>query len=272
MRVNDQVRKCVAFVGYQDASGKYQFAGSAFWLGRDASGAEKAKSAVLVTARHVIDGIRGLGLDEVWLRLNRSDGTSKWFSSQLADWVVHPTDKSIDVALLPAGIPADCDHLIFPLSRCVTPEVMQDNEVGLGDEVFIVGLFRHHSGSRRNIPIVRVGNLALLGEERIVTAGFGEMDANLIEARSIGGLSGSAVFLNLGSIRKLGGQLKIGTSEIFYLFGLIHGHYDASSTAVDSTESDGGVSTERVNTGIAIVVPFRSIQAVYDHWESRRAS
>ena len=43
-----------------------------------------------------------------------------------------------------------------------TPQVMKDKEVGLGDEVFITGHFTHHHGNRRNVPIVRIENLACI--------------------------------------------------------------------------------------------------------------
>lgn len=228
----------------------------------------------LVTARHVVESIRSKGLSEVWLRLNHTDGTSKWFSSSLEQWFVHEADGSIDAAILRAGIPDGFDHLVFPWSLCITPERMKENEVGLGEEVFIVGLFRHHHGNNKNIPIVRIGNLASVGEEKVVTRDFGEMDAMLIEARSIGGLSGSPVLLNLGSVRTIGGQLKFAEEGMEYLRGLIHGHFDTSQSAVDAAEDDtgGGVSVERVNTGIAIVVPFHSISAIVDAYEQRKIS
>ena len=43
------------------------------------------------------------------------------------------------------------------------------------------------------MPILRMGNLAAYPQERVQVEGV-EMDAYLIEARSIGGLSGSPVF------------------------------------------------------------------------------
>jgi hypothetical protein len=51
----------------------------------------------------------------------------------------------------------------------------------------------HHTGDLKNVPIVRVGNLASYPSEQIQTRAFGRMEAYLIEARSIGGLSGSPV-------------------------------------------------------------------------------
>ena len=243
------------------ADGAMRLAGSAFFIGE--GGAERrADNVFLVTAKHVIDGIRRLGLTEVYLRANATNGESVWVQCQSNDWLFHPSDASVDVALLRAGIPAEFDHLVIPHSLCATDEVLKSNAVGLGDEVSVVGLFRHHHGNRRNIPIVRVGNLAVMAEEKVATKDFGLVDAYLIEARSIGGLSGSPVFLNLGVVRYIDSQVKHASGgPMFYLLGLIHGHYDVPNSIVDTSEVDtpDPLSTERVNTGIAIVVPMHKI-------------
>ncbi len=265
MLVPDDVRKCVAFLGLRMADGNFRFAGSVFFLGRDLQGKPQADAVYAVTAKHVIDYIRGTGVEHVWLRLNLKDGDATWFQTSLKDWFVHPTDTSIDVAILKIGLANTFDHLVFPYSLCITDERVRENEVGLGDEVFITGLFRHHHGSRRNIPVVRVGNLACMGEEKISTKSFGDIDAFLIEARSIGGLSGSPVFLNLGTTRIIAKQMKFTIGNPNYLLGLIHGHYGEAAH-----EDDGdNLSPDRVNTGIAMVVPFHKIDEVITAHEKK---
>lgn len=240
------------------ADENYRFAGTAFLL-------ERNSTIYFVTARHVIDGIRDKGLNETYLRLNIKDGTASWFRVPMKQWLTHPNDISIDVAFVKFSVQSIFDHLVIPYHLCITERIMEEQEVGLGDEVFITGLFRHHYGNTRNIPIIRVGNVACLEEEKVSTRfGSGLIDAYLIEARSIGGLSGSPVFLNLGSIRRKGGSNTISTSAPIYLFGLIHGHYDTESTSIDEAmpDEEGGLSVERVNTGIATVVPFKIIDEV----------
>jgi hypothetical protein len=208
----------------------------------------------------------------VYIRLNLKSGNSKWYFTELSAWYTHPTDASIDVAILNVGVPEECDHLVIPSFLGLTEAKSQEHEIGLGDEVFITGLFRHHHGSNKNIPIVRVGNLACLDEEHVVTS-LGEMDAYLIEARSIGGLSGSPVFLNLGIIRMVKGQIVHATKGPIILFmGLIHGHFDVKTNAVDMNNVlDGnGLTTEQINTGVAIVVPFRVIEKVLLAFEAQQ--
>jgi hypothetical protein len=61
-----------------------------------------------------------------------------------------------------------------------------------------VGLFSEHQGAERNIPIVRVGNIAAMPEEPVLTTSWGAIDAYLIEARSIGGTQRFARFRQSG--------------------------------------------------------------------------
>lgn len=271
MIVPDDVRKCVAFLGYQIADGTFRFAGSVFFLGRDKKNSPKAEPVYAVTAKHVLDGIRAKGLDRVLFRVNLKSGEAKWVSVPLNGWFSHPTDASIDVAIFKTGLSEELDHLVLPYSLCINDEKMKEHRVGLGDEVFVTGLFRHHHGSRMNIPIVRVGNLACMTEEKVSTRHFGEIDAYLIEARSIGGLSGSPVFLNLGTTRLIDSQIRFATGQIFFLFGLIHGHYDVEASSIDELEPTvtDALSVERVNTGMAIVVPFHRIDETVRAFEAR---
>lgn len=273
MIVPDEVRKCVAFVGLQMADESFRLCGTAFFFGLD-DASNRITEMWAVTAKHVIDGIRNKGLNKTFLRLNTDSGEAIWAEAPIEEWFCHPTDASIDVAVLRLGMPNGADHRVLPLSLCATDEQMKEHEIGVGDEVFVTGLFRHHHGTKRYIPIVRVGNLACLTEERVVTQGFGEMDAYPVEARSIGGLSGSPVFVNLGSMRSKSGGLTIGAGgPRFLLFGLIHGHYDVDASELDELDQDTIVSSQRehVNTGIAIVVPFNSFFSVVQAWRDAQS-
>jgi hypothetical protein len=135
-------------------------------------------------------------------------------------------------------------------------EVISKENIGIGDEVFLTGLFVNHLGKKRNIPIVRVGNIAAMPEEAIATRN-GNMDAYLIEARSIGGLSGSPVFVHLAGLRILGDQINI-RPHSWYWLGLMHGHWEFPLAAEDVVVQDSATK-EAVNMGIGIVVPSPKI-------------
>jgi hypothetical protein len=81
---------------------------------------------------------------------------------------------------------------------------------------------------------------------------IGKMDAYLIEARSIGGLSESPAFVYR--------TVPFCTGN-FYLLGLIHGHRDIAPELKNDLDMPHDLF-EKVNMGIAIVVPAKKILEV----------
>jgi hypothetical protein len=115
------------------------------------------------------------------------------------------------------------------------------------------------------MPIVRTGTIAAMPEERI-NSDFGLIDAYLVEARSINGLSGSPVFVSTGFKSLVDGKQYVQWGRVgFYLLGLMQGHWDAPIPDVDDVLEDAPPqrTSEKkgkfVNTGIAIVVPATKI-------------
>lgn len=266
MQVPDEIRKCVVFLGYRMADGSDKYAGTAFWANRRI-GNTGQRFMYLVTAKHVIDGIQDKGYDKVWVRVNFKGGEAYWLETELKYWLYHPTDPDhVDVAVLPLPLPAEqIDHITYPIHSFATDDILSSEAIGIGDEVFITGLFHVHAGERRNIPLVRVGNIAAMPEEPVLTKKGTLMDAYLIESRSIGGLSGSPVFVHLGAVRLKDGHphVVIEGQPIFYLLGLLHGHWDTPLPDVDEVVEDEQASQRTViNMGIAMVVPAYKILEV----------
>jgi hypothetical protein len=79
-------------------------------------------------------------------------------------------------------------------------------------------------------------------------------DFYLIEARSIGGLSGSPVF-----VRQMIPADSFSWRQTLYLLGLIHGHWELPKGTENTLPTDDGVA---INMGIAMVVPARKILEV----------
>lgn len=263
MLVPNEIRRCVAFAAMQMANGEMRLVGTVFFLGKEIQGTDRSFH-YFVTAKHVIEGIRNKGLTRVFIRLNFKDGQSRWAETDISAWHFHPTNPRVDAAVFRAVLPEESDHLVYPLSGIVTPEVIESEQIGHGSEVFLVGLFAHHSGKQRNIPIIRVGNIAALPEEPVETS-IGLIDAYLIEARSIGGLSGSPVFVHLGRVRVHEDQLKFTKRGVFYLLGLMHGHWDVGLSDLDQAAPEADIQgKQRMNMGIGIVVPIEQILEVID--------
>jgi len=121
-----------------------------------------------------------------------------------------------------------------------------------GDDVVLIGLFPNRYGDRRNLPIVRAGIIAAMPEEKFRFRGKW-IDAYLIETRSIGGLSGSPVFLYRYGSRSNESQT--------WLLGVVRGHYGAVSTDIVDAE-DAGVET--ANMGISVVTPAEKLFTLLD--------
>jgi hypothetical protein len=80
------------------------------------------------------------------------------------------------------------------------------------------------------------------------------MEAHLIEVRSLGGLSGSPVFVVLPPFRRKGSAPSHEARA--YLLGLISAHWDQR---VRSDQFVDPVEEEKINQGIAAVVPAARI-------------
>ena len=262
MKIPDEIRKCIVFHGCNTCQGMKLF-GTAFLVG------EKLKDTnlsffFLVTAKHRIVAVRHKSVDQkVYVRINVSEGTFAFSETDVEGWVFHPSNSSVDVAILPFAPPSESDYLVYPLSEAATEDRIPKLGIGVGDEVFLVGLFINHTGSKRNIPIVRVGNIAGMPEEPVQTQ-QGLMDAYLIEAISIGGFSGSPVFVHLPPVRFREGKVKLLQGDYMYLLGLMHGHWILPIPDTDMIGQDAS-NREAVNTGIAIVTPVSKILEVINH-------
>jgi hypothetical protein len=259
VQIPDEFRKCVAFLAVEDTD-SFRFIGTCFFVSRPAFGNRSFR--YLVTARHVVDDLLN-GVDKLLVRLNTKIGDAVWSELPMDKWTFHPTDNGVDVAVMAANFDwSGFDHFHVALHAAATKEVMKREGFGIGDEVFVTGLFRHYKGERRNIPIIRIGNISALGEEKVQTKRYGAMEAYLVECRSIGGLSGSPVFLHSGAFRVVNNALKP-VDISFYLLGLIHGHWDTDAVDVDAIED--ATNIEKINTGIAIIVPVDKILEVLNH-------
>lgn len=272
MLIPDDFIKCVVFLGLsteEHGVESISWQGTAFAVTVPSEVAPPEKRYnYLVTAKHVVENIESTKLR---IRVNRrQDKTAVILNLENPNyhWWYHPMTKPedldyIDVAVSPWMPPREYELVTLPVDMFLTDEIIQNKGVGLGNEVFITGLFTRLAGEARNIPIVRTGNIAMIPNEPIYTR-KGLMDAYLIESRSIGGLSGSPVFvIQHGYDKEL---LKKGRFERpLYLLGLMHGHWYTQPNKIEDLGTlDVG---EQVNMGIAIVVPAKRIWEVLNQPE-----
>jgi hypothetical protein len=109
----------------------------------------------------------------------------------------------------------------------------------------------------------------MIPEEQIQTD-LGFADVFLVEARSIGGLSGSPVLVRetvgLDGQREDGSTLKLMGLGDTYLLGLVHGHWDINELELNKPQYTHD-PRRGVNLGVAIVVPADKIIEILERPE-----
>ncbi len=224
-----------------------------------------------VTARHVT---QDLIEKEVCITVNKREcvggGIMEICPIRPLTWFLHPTDVSCDVAVTQVSEIGDADIVPVPIEELLTADDVSKCDIGVGDEIFATGLFSEVRNSTRNIPILRHGNIAMMPGEQIQTK-FGYADVCLVEARSIGGLSGSPAFVRptaniplrdtrISGFLALANQVK--------LLGVVYGHWDVKESEINNPK----VNQDRkhgVNYGIAIVTPAIKIVETINRLELR---
>lgn len=259
MRISNNLKKCVVFIGTKmpdEPVEKIKYRGTGFFVSV-ASKIPNKSFPYLVTAKHVARQIEGM---DFYIRANSKDGKSVIFKAgDDVKWWFHPDPVyPADVAVLHFPLTTDLykslDCEMIEAGMLLTDKTRLEEEIGEGDEIFAVGLFSKHTGSEKNLPIIRMGNIAMISDEPIQSDQFGNMEAYLVEMRSIGGLSGSPVFVLRPACITID-DWKLPTSRWrIYLLGLVHGHWDVKAENADDAPQDNATNG-RVNAGIVMVVP-----------------
>jgi len=278
VRVPNEIRKSVVFLGRRVNDGDKEvlkLGGTGFFV--SVPGSKDHAHIYLVTARH---NVLTLQTGDYEVRLNDTTGGSRCVPiAKSTHWWFHPTEHT-DVAVMPFDCTDDVDMAPIPTSMFLTDEIVFEHYVGQGDDVYFAGLFTKLSGQSRNTPIVRRGTVAMMPEDPVPRVNLVDrtvdLEAYLIEARSVGGISGSPVFLRspIGldyNIHSRTGKRRIERAHIsggYHLLGLIHGHWEISPEKKDLIALPPPQRGEpSINLGIAIVIPAKKILDTLNHPE-----
>ncbi len=271
VRVPDVVFRCVGFIGEaveDDSSGiSGDLYATGFFIAAPFISPLLAqhRMAYFVTAGHVAKELSDKPI--CFLVNKRGGGVISFGNVWASQWWVHPTDRTADVAVIPVGPQPNADVKGVSVRDFVTNEDFTEKRVAIGDELFMTGLFTPIPGTTRNMPIVRHGNIAMLPEEQVQTK-LGYADVYLIEARSIGGLSGSPVFVR--TVDPEQGPTTDGSIRGMKLLGLMHGHWDIRESEINSPAIEHD-RKRGVNLGIGMVVPATKILEIINSPDSREA-
>jgi hypothetical protein len=256
LRIPDEALDCVMFLATQEGE-RLHYGGTAFIASMP--GADEKYFPYLVTAKHNIEmAKRNPG--RLVARFNVKGGSELLDLSKSE--VITPEDEGIDLAIF-----ADVDwskvldgrmrHLSLP-EMAATADFVKDDDIGVGTEVFATGLFAARRGESQNLPVGRTGTIAAMPIELDEDEWSGApYRAYLVEMRSLGGLSGSPVYVmtppRLSKSEEEGWYL----DQKLRLLGVIRGHwnYRAEVTAIDFEKAEGQLS----HSGIAIVTPIDAL-------------
>ena len=276
MLIPDLIRKCVVHLYEDDPAepGRKRPVGTAFGLCIELDHAPGHSACYLVTARHVVNGVRS-GSGMLYARFNQQGGGTLDVPVAPDDWVSH---RATDIAAIPLAIGPDVVEFKPLAADVVAPDdFVRNNRVGEGDDVFFVGLFTQFPGRIKNQPIIRFGKIALARHEPIAIrsdpapdADVMSVDAYLVETHSWGGSSGAPAFVYFEPSRRQWSR----THADAPLLGLVHGHYEIDAAVKFPGDIRYGDENGRVgiNTGIAIVIPASAIMELlmYDELAAAR--
>jgi hypothetical protein len=259
MRVADDILDCICYLSVKDKSQSYKHGGTAFLLGVPIEGNKDLNFPYLVTAKHCVERAKEYG--NLFVRLNSETGEAVYVETNTADWI-YSEDESEDAAVLPFLPPEPLQFRIktIPIGMAAVKAMREQNNIGIGDDIIVTGLFSRRWGERKNLPIVRAGVISAMADESEPLkddAGL-PFNAHLVELRSIGGLSGSPVFVYKewmpSSEKTKYSGIPLATTKIF-LLGIIRGHYDETrivNASIDFSDRD------RLHFGIATVTPIEA--------------
>jgi hypothetical protein len=263
VRVSEWVFNSVAFIGAAHTRDDAGYAlGDLHATGFFVKVPSKVRGVYLyfVTAHHVIKDLVEANSD-IYVSVNkRGGGKTELFSADPPMCYPHP-DKSCDLAIIPMENNPAAEIDPIPISELVTKQTAEEYGIGIGDEVYATGLFTEISHDHQNTPILRHGNISLMPAREIQTE-LGYAEIYLIEARSIGGLSGSPLFVR--PTVKIPAQPDniLVLRDRTKLLGVVQGHWDVKESEINSPT----INQDRkrgVNYGIAMVVPaYKIIEAL----------
>ncbi len=213
----------------------------------------------LVTAAHVIQKAK-----TPFVKFNKRGSGVEILDLPAARWRQHPHGDDVSVC-----------HVVIPTllfrtmgietERFVSLDSIGSQDIGIGDDIFMVGRFAQHSGNAtQNIPALRFGNIAAMPREPIITADGRRQESFLVECRSVPGYSGSPVFVYKSDFErhKRVNPLQV-ISDRFWLLGIDWCHLSDVAQVRDEETGAEESSFVRVNTGMAGVIPaWKILEAI----------
>lgn len=192
-KIPQPLTKCVFYVypSKDDALNNSEYGGTGFFFGIP-SKVWGEWYLYAVTNSHVIFQT---GMETPVIRVNVDGGGFDIIETQQINWDRHPDAHDIAVCHIQFDT-NKIDGMFFTKEAIVDEKFLKEYSVGPGDDIFMVGRFRVHAGRKRNLPVVRFGNIAAMNDEPLYNKFLKlTQESYLVEMRSIAGFSGSPVLI-----------------------------------------------------------------------------
>ncbi len=269
MRVPDVLQKNVVYLGHTDDCGIEVVRGTGFFVTLPAN--YGGHHLYLVTAMHVANML-GSTTDVFAIGNGPADKSGRMNLGR-TPWWFHPTDDTVNAAVMPLLPTLPLDFAYMSLEKWLADEVIAKGGIGIGDDVFTAGLYSPLRKLDVHLPIIRMGNIAMLPPGHVLPIEippkrYVYAEGYLIESHSYGGMSGSPVFVRETRYipAKADGthdvQLHVGGR--MYLLGIFQGHWTLSPTDINSNED---IRSGPLPRGLSFVVPGHQIMDILNRPE-----
>ena len=197
-RIDDQFLDCSIYLypTVENAKRGDAIGGTGFIVGVPYRRANGYTHRYAVTCSHVIRRGRA-----PVVRVNTRDGEFDVLDLAPDQWIHHPDGH--DIAVCPVSLPAnDFKYTWLPPELFVTKKLIEEEDIGPGDEAFFVGRFITHEGRQRNLPTARFGNISMMPWEKVTNRMGLDQESFLVEGRSRPCYSGLPLFVFLSAFAK----------------------------------------------------------------------
>jgi len=261
MRLYDDARKLVVYLGYPKAGNNRDLrtiVGTGFLIEHD-------NTSYLVTAGHVAQLLEDRS---VGVRLTDRRNFARVLEFSNIKWWFHQ-DASVDVAAMEFSTPEWADVSPWHTKWFVTAFKRGTKNIGAGDMAHIVGAFKFLPGTKRNMPTVHTGHIALMADEEPIPIKHWRTEGYLIEAQTLDTLSGSPVLVRRSLTTKMkisnldSKPLNVWLHGSLWLLGLWHGAW------YGKPKERGRIpgNDVRIPAGMGICVPAIKIIEVLERAE-----
>jgi hypothetical protein len=239
-----------------DAKNSSELGGTGFFFGIPYSGSGSRIFLYAITCHHILLDIKP---DPIVLRINTREGKFDTIKTNYDDWTAHPNGDDVAFMRLDLGENHNFEIGIIPPDDIPTDEYIKETGIYPGDEAFMIGRFRVHSGKKKNLPAAMFGYISMLPDEKIYNPKTTlDQESYLVEMRSISGFSGSPVFqwIDELSMRPHTGKQSLKLRR--RLLGVCWGYINVPEFA-ENVDIPDEKHQLKLNSSMAAIVPYYKI-------------